>query len=58
MNDPFAHLDLDQIRAAERKYRANHPILWRVAEFVVFVRGPWKWVRGAYRRRRLGYRNR
>jgi hypothetical protein len=56
MNDPFAHLILDQIQAAEKKYRAQHPILWRVAEFVVFVRGPWKWVRGWRRRKAIGFR--
>jgi len=58
MHDPFSHLNLDQIQAAEKKYRAAHPILWWVAEFVVFVRGPWKWVRGWYRRSRIAYRSR
>jgi len=58
MLDPFAHLGLEQIQAAEKKARAAHPILWRVAEFVVFVRNPWKGVRGWYRRRRIGYRSR
>jgi hypothetical protein len=24
----------------ERKYRAQHPILWWVAEFVMFIRNP------------------
>ena len=43
--DPFAHLNYEQIQAAEKKYRRLHPILWRVAEFVVFVRDPRKWVR-------------
>ncbi len=37
MNDPFAHLNLEQIQAAEKKYRAQYPVLWWVAEFVVFV---------------------
>ena len=46
MHDPFSHLNLEQIQKAESKYRAQHPVLWRVAEFVIFVRGPWKWVRG------------
>ena len=32
--DPFAHLNLEQIQVAEKKYRRAHPILWRVAEFV------------------------
>jgi hypothetical protein len=34
---PFAHLTLEQIQEVERKYRAHHPFLWRVAEFVVFA---------------------
>ena len=38
MQDPFAHLNLEQIQAAERKYRAQHPVLWRVAEVVMFIR--------------------
>jgi hypothetical protein len=37
-HDPFAHLNLEQIKEAERTYPAQHPFLWRVAEF---VRGPW-----------------
>ncbi len=30
--DPFSNLSLEQIQAAERKYRAQHSILWWVAE--------------------------
>ena len=37
MHDPFAHLSLEQIQAAEKKYRAQHPVLWWVAEFVMFI---------------------
>jgi hypothetical protein len=55
MQDPFAHLNLKQIQVAEKKYRAQHPFLWRVAEFVVFVRNPWAWVQGWWRRRLIGY---
>ena len=56
MQDPFAHLDLEQIQVAERKYREQYPVLWWVAEFVVFVRQPWRYVRGWWRRRAIGYR--
>jgi len=28
MNDPFAQLNLEQIQAAEKKYRAQYPVLW------------------------------
>ena len=56
MNDPFSHLNLEQIQVAEKKYRAAHPILWRVAEFVMFVRSPWRTARGWWRRRKVGYR--
>ena len=45
-DDSFADLSLEEIQAAERKYRAKHPVLWRVAEFVMFVREPWQSVRG------------
>ena len=55
MHDPFAHLKLEQIQEAEKKYRAQHPILWWVAEFVVFARNPAQWVRGWWRRRAIGY---
>ncbi len=35
--DPFAHLNLKQIEEAERKARAAQPILFRLAELVVFA---------------------
>ena len=53
--DPFAHLNLEQIQAAERKYREQYPVLWRVAEFVVFIREPWRSIRGWWRRKKIGY---
>ena len=43
MQDPFAHLNYEQIQIAVKKARKAHPVLWWVAEFVVFVRGPRKW---------------
>ena len=55
MRDPFAHLDLEQIQVAEKKARAAHPVLWWVAEFVMFVRQPWRAVRGVWRRWVIGY---
>ncbi len=55
MNDPFAHLDLEEIEKAERKYRQQYPVLWWVAEFVVFIREPWRFVRSRWRRRKIGY---
>jgi hypothetical protein len=55
MQDPFAHLNYEQIQAAEKKYRKLHPVLWRVAEFVVFVRDPLKAIRSWRRRRKIGY---
>ena len=45
MHDPFARLNLEQIQAAAKIYRAQHPLLWWVAEFVVFMQGPRKSVR-------------
>jgi hypothetical protein len=42
-HDPFAHLNLEQIEAAEKKYRAAHPFLWRAAEAIVFVRERGRW---------------
>ena len=54
-HDPFAHLSLEEIPAAERKYRDQHPVLWWVAEFVMFVREPWRSVRGWWWRRVIGY---
>jgi hypothetical protein len=51
-DDPFARLNLEQIQAAERKYRAQYPVLWCVAEFVMFVRKP---RRGWWRRKKIGY---
>jgi len=56
MLDPFAHLGLEQIEVAEKKYRVQHPILWWVAELVVFIRSPSRTVRGWWRRRKIGYR--
>ena len=55
MHDPFAHLNLEQIQNAERKYPAQHPVLWRVAEFVVFVQGTRKWMQNWWRRGKIGY---
>jgi hypothetical protein len=55
MHDPFAHLNLEQIQPAERKYRAQHPVLWWVAEFVMFIRQPWRYMRNWWRRRKIGY---
>jgi len=55
MDDPFAHLDLRGIEQAERNARAAHPILFRVAELVVFVRDPVRWIRGWRPRRAIGY---
>ena len=46
MEDPFAYLDLEQIQEAERKHQAAHPVLWWVAESIVFVSNPRKWGRG------------
>ncbi len=54
-SDPFSHLNYEQIQAAERKYRAVHPFLWWVAEFVVFVRDPKRWLRNRRRQRAIGY---
>jgi len=54
-HDPFAHLDLEQIERAERKARADHPILFRVPELAVFVRDPVRWIRGWRQRRAIGY---
>jgi hypothetical protein len=34
MHDPFAHLNLEQIQEAEKKYRALHPILWWVRSWL------------------------
>jgi hypothetical protein len=42
MQDPFAHLNLEQIQAAERKYRDQHPVLWWVAEFVMLADSKFK----------------
>jgi hypothetical protein len=53
-HDPFAHLPLSEIEAAERKYRQQHPILWLVAELVVFAQNPWRYARGWRPRRVLG----
>ena len=53
--DPFAHLNFKQIQAAERKYRARHPLLWRVAESVVFIRNPMKAIRSRRRSQKIGY---
>ena len=58
MHDPFAHLGLEQIQAAEKKYRQQYPVLWWVAEFVVLIRSPWRSVRGRWRRKKIGYRAR
>ena len=46
MEDPFAHLNYAQIQEAEKKARAAHPVLWWVAEFVVCVKAPRKWLTG------------
>ena len=40
----LAHLDLRGIEQAEQKARPAHPILFRVAELVVFVRDPVRWI--------------
>jgi hypothetical protein len=56
-HDPFAHLNYEQIQAAEKKYRAAHPFLWWVAEAIVFVRDPRRWLRNWRRRRAIGYRD-
>jgi hypothetical protein len=56
MNDPFAPLDVRGIEAAERNARRAHPILFRVAEFIVFVRDPVAWIRARIVLRRAGYR--
>ncbi len=53
--DPFAHLSLEQIEEAEKRYRAQYPVLWWVAEFVMFIRQPWRAVRGVWRGRVIGY---
>jgi hypothetical protein len=53
MEDPFAHLNYEQIQIAVRKAKIAHPVMWRVAEFVVFVRGSSKWVRSWLTRRAL-----
>jgi hypothetical protein len=55
MDDPFRDLDLRGIEAAERKARTAYPVLWRVAELVMFVRDPLGWVRSWRERRALGY---
>jgi len=55
MEDPFADYDLEQIQQAEKFYRIQHPVLWWVAEFVMFVRQPWRAVRGVWRRWVMGY---
>lgn len=54
--DPVAHMDLAGIEAAERKARKAHPILFRVAEFIPFVRDPVRWIRARIVLRRAGYR--
>ena len=45
MQDPFARLNLEEIQAAEKKYRAQHPVLWRMAEVVMFIREPLRYMR-------------
>jgi hypothetical protein len=54
-NDPFAHLDREQIEAAELKYRTLHPVLSWVAEAIVFVRDPKRWPRRWKRQKAIGY---
>jgi hypothetical protein len=54
-HDPFRHLNLEQIQADEKKYRALHPVLWWVAEFIMFIREPWRSIRGWWRRKKIGY---
>ncbi len=53
---PFAHLDLKGIEEAERKVRRAHPILFRVAGSILFVRDPFEWTRTRLVRWRMGYR--
>jgi hypothetical protein len=51
-DDPFANLSLAEI---EQRARTLYPVLWWVAEFVVFVHGPWRYMRGWRRRKKIGY---
>ncbi len=53
--DRFAHLNYEQIQATEKKYRKLHPILWWVAELVVFVRDPLSAIRSWRRRNKIRY---
>jgi len=53
MNDPFRHLNLEQVEKAERE---ADPWLFKLAEFIVFARAPVSWMRGLLRRRAIGYR--
>jgi len=56
--DPFADLSLEEIQNREKLARELHPVLWWAAEFIMFIRGPWRWARGWYRRSRIAYRSR
>ena len=55
MQDPFADLSLEQIQNREKLARELYPVLWWVTELVMFIRSPWTWVRGWYRRRQIRY---
>lgn len=55
-HNPFAHLDLKGTELAERKARTAHPFLFRLAELIVFVRDPIRWIRVRIELRRMGYR--
>lgn len=55
MRDPYEHLNLKQTERAEAKARLTHPILWWLAELVVFVEDPVGWIRDRRRLRALGY---
>ncbi|MAE70036.1 MAG: hypothetical protein CME06_06160 [Gemmatimonadetes bacterium] len=43
MHDPFRHLSLSEIGSRKETYRAQDPILWQIAEAIVFIRNPYRW---------------
>ena len=53
--NPFDGLSVAETERRERIYRRQHPVLWWVAEAVVFARDPAAWMRGRKRRKTLGY---
>ena len=54
MRDPFADLSLEEIQNREELARELYPVLWWAAEFIMFIRSPWRWVRGGVEGAGLG----